>query len=102
MKSSALCGISCSVIIFSTGVWTGFGVTVLMLPQARPRSPSPAPWVNWSDIWFASSTAWFLIVSPPIVTLSVPTVPDAEEESPYEICHFEPFATLYVDDLVGS
>ena len=36
------------------------------------------------------------------MTLSVPTMPDAEEESPYEICHLELFCSLYVEDFVGS
>jgi hypothetical protein len=46
--------------------------------------------------------AWLLIVSPPIVTLSVPTVPEAEEESPYEIFQLEPFWFLKVEDFEGS
>ena len=35
-------------------------------------------------------------------TLSVPTVPEAEELSPYEIFHDAPLVALYVLDLVGS
>ena len=36
------------------------------------------------------------------MTWSVPTVPDAEDESPYEICHFKPLESLYVEDFLGS
>lgn len=39
---------------------------------------------------------------PPRETVSVPTVPEAEEESPYEICHLELLAALKVEDFVGS
>lgn len=42
------------------------------------------------------------MVNPPIVTLSVPTSPEAEELSPYEIFHCEPVEALKVDDLEGS
>jgi hypothetical protein len=42
------------------------------------------------------------MVSPPSVTLSVPTVPEAEEESPYEIFHEEPELALNVLDLLES
>jgi len=63
-------------------VATDLGVTVLMLPKARPRSPSPAPCWNWVERVWASSMDWSLMVRPPSVTFSVPTVPDAEELSP--------------------
>lgn len=43
-----------------------------------------------------------MIVRPPIVTLSVPTVPDAELESPYEICQLSPEEVWNVEDLEGS
>jgi hypothetical protein len=36
------------------------------------------------------------------VTLSVPTVPEADDESPYEIFHVDPFCVLNVEDLEGS
>lgn len=75
-------GMSSWVIMFSTGVATGVGLTVLMVGQARPRRPSLLSEANSVDRVLASSTAWFLIVRPPIVTLSVPTVPEAEEPSP--------------------
>lgn len=39
---------------------------------------------------------------PPRETVSVPTVPEAEEESPYEICHLELLAALKVEDFFGS
>lgn len=42
------------------------------------------------------------MTSPPMLTVSVPTVPEAEEESPYEICHLEDLEALKVDDFVGS
>lgn len=41
------------------------------------------------------------MASPPRVTVSVPTVPEAEEESPYEICHLEVLEALKVDDFSG-
>jgi hypothetical protein len=66
--------------MFSTGVLTGVGLTVLIEPNARPKRPSEeASWVNWEDNLFASSMAWFLTVMLPIWILSVPTVPDAED-----------------------
>jgi hypothetical protein len=88
--------------MFSTGVATGFGVTVLIAGQARPKSPSPVPCWKEEDIWFASSIAWFLTTSPPMEILSVPTVPEAEEPSPYEIFQVEPLMALNVEDLVES
>jgi len=39
---------------------------------------------------------------PPTLTLSVPTVPEAEEPSPYVICHVEPGEFWKVLDLEGS
>jgi len=50
----------------------------------------------------ASSIACSVMVSLPRVTVSVPTVPEAEEESPYEIFHFALFTTLNDEDLEGS
>ena len=43
MNSSVFWGMSAWEIMFSTGVATGFGVTVLMVPKAKPRRPSPTP-----------------------------------------------------------
>ena len=76
-------------IMFSIGVATGVGFTVLMLLQARPRRPSPDGCWNWEERVLASSMAWFLIVRPPVVTLYVLTSPDAVEE-PYWICQVLP------------
>lgn len=42
------------------------------------------------------------MASPPRVTVSVPTVPEAEEESPYEIFHLDVLEALKVDDFAGS
>lgn len=39
------------------------------------------------------------MVKPPMLTLSVPTFPEAEEPSPYEICQVEFAAVLKVEDL---
>ena len=88
--------------MFATGVATGVGCTVLMLPQARPRRPSPALVVNCCERVSASSMAWFCTVKPPMVMLSVPTVPDAEDWSPYWICHVLPDDSLKVEDFEGS
>jgi hypothetical protein len=46
--------------------------------------------------------AWFLIVRPPTVTLSVPTVPEAEDWSPYEIFHVDPAILLKLEEFVAS
>jgi hypothetical protein len=46
--------------------------------------------------------AWPVILSPPIVTLSVPTDPEAEEESPYEIFQVSPLEDLNVLDFEES
>jgi hypothetical protein len=102
VKSSAVFGMSLSSIKFWTGVATGLGVTVLIEGHARPRSPSPVPCWNSVERLFASSIAWFAIVSPPSDTLSVPTVPEAEEPSPYEIFQVEPLDVLKVEDLLES
>ena len=88
--------------MFSIGVATDVGFTVLMLPQARPRRPSPDDCWNRQERVLASSMAWFLIVRPPIVTLSVLTSPDAVEESPYWICQMLPGTFLKVLDLLRS
>lgn len=42
------------------------------------------------------------MVNPPMVTLSVPTSPEAEDWSPYEIFQVEPVCFLNVDDFLGS
>ncbi len=89
--------------MFSTGVLTGVGWTVLMEPKARPNRPSEeASCVNCDDNLLASSMAWFSTVMLPISILSVPTVPDADDESPYWICQEEPELFLNVLDFVGS
>jgi len=41
------------------------------------------------------------MVKPPIVTLSVPTEPEAPEPSPYVICQVEPSVFWKVLDCVG-
>ena len=43
-----------------------------------------------------------MIFKLPRTTLSVPTVPEAEELSPYEIFHVDPELALKVDDFVAS
>jgi len=53
-----------------------------MLLKASPRRPSPTPEANSVERFLASSMVWSLMVRPPMVTLSVPTVPEAEEPSP--------------------
>src|SRR4051812_6281444 len=87
--------------MFSTGVETGEGLTVLILPKAKPKRPSAVSRMNSGDNDLANSTAWFLMVKPPMVTLSVPTVSDVKELSPYEIFHFEPGWLWNVDDFFG-
>ena len=84
MKSSALAGMSFWVIIFSTGVATGCGLTVLIAGQAKPIRPSLVSETNSVDKVLASSTACAVIWMPPMVTLSVPTVPEADEPSPVD------------------
>src|SRR5436190_1508851 len=42
------------------------------------------------------------MVRPPMMTVSLPTSPDAEDLSPYEIFHVYPRSLLKVDDLDGS
>ena len=42
------------------------------------------------------------MTSPPMLTSSVPTVPEAEELSPYEIFQLEPAVFLNVLDFFGS
>ena len=82
VKSSWVLGISAWAIMFSTGVLTGLGVTVLIWPKARPSNPSPLNCWNWAEIFFASSTACFSTLKPPMTTVSVPTLPEAEDWSP--------------------
>lgn len=82
MNSSAFCGISCWVIMFSTGVGTGSGWTVLMDPNASPSKPSPVPWANEELSLLASSIDWFSTLKPPRTSVSVPTSPLAELPSP--------------------
>jgi len=53
-----------------------------MFEKARPKRPSPTPEANSVERFFASSMVWAWMVRPPMVTLSVPTVPEAEEPSP--------------------
>lgn len=50
-----------------------------MLLKARPTNPSEASETKVEDTFLASSTAWVLTVVPPMVTVSVPTEPDAPE-----------------------
>ena len=52
------------------------------IPHARQRRPSPVSCWNSVESTLASSTAWFLMRSPPTVTLSVPTSPEALLPSP--------------------
>lgn len=42
------------------------------------------------------------MANPPMVTVSVPTVPDAEDPSPYEISQVELLDDLKVEDLAES
>jgi hypothetical protein len=74
----------------STGVRTGLGLTVLIFPNPSPRRPSPAPFVNWALSLLASSIDYPSTHNPPNVTLSVPTVPEAVDPSPYLIFQVEP------------
>jgi len=71
------------------------------LPQAKPRSPSPVSCWNSDERTLASSTAWFLMRSPPTVTLSVPTSPEALLPSPYEMFQVEPELVLNVLEFLG-
>jgi hypothetical protein len=52
-------------------------IPVLMLLKARPTSPSLVSEMKVDETWLASSIAWPWTVVPPIVTVSVPTTPDA-------------------------
>jgi hypothetical protein len=45
--------------------------------------------------------AWFSTQSPPRVTWSVPTSPEAPEPSPYLIFHVAPVIFLYEEDFLG-
>ena len=59
------------LIMFSTGVATGVGVTVLIEGHARPSSPSlPPSWRKLELSFSASSTAWPAIAMSPTVTVS--------------------------------
>lgn len=57
---------------FSKNVFCLVGVTVLMVPKARPTSPD---WfwllVKDAETVLADSIAWLSTVTPPMVTLSV-------------------------------
>lgn len=57
---------------------------------------------NWVERDWASSMACFWMTRPPTLTTSVPTVPEAEEPSPYEIFQDEPEEFWNVLDWVGS
>jgi len=70
-------------IMFCTGVLTGSGDTVLIAGHANPSSPSlPSPEENCALIFSASSTACLGTATPPMVTVSRYTFPEAEEPSP--------------------
>lgn len=58
-------------------VFCGVGETVLMLLKARPTRPSEVSEVKEEETVLASSTAWPLTTVEPMVTVSVPTLPDA-------------------------
>ena len=75
--------ISFLLIMFSTGVATGLGETVLIVGQAKPRRPSlPPSWRKLELSLSASSTAWPGMAMSATVTVSVKTLPEAEEPSP--------------------
>ena len=89
--------------MFSTGVLTAVGWTVLIWPNARPRRPlDPVSETNSVETWSASSIAWCLTVRPPMVRLSVPTVPEAEEWSQNVMSNVEPAILWKLEDFVGS
>ena len=69
-------------------------IPVLMLLNERPTSPSEPSETKDDETWVASSTAWFLTVVLPIVTVSVPTVPDAPLPSAYWIFQVYPLSDL--------
>jgi hypothetical protein len=75
---------------------------VLMLPNDRPTSPSLAPERNWSEALEAISTACDLTVVPPMVTVSVPTVPEDPLPSAYWIDQVAPESSFQVVLLEGS
>lgn len=69
--------------MLSKNVFCCSGFTVLILLKPRPRRPSElASSTKLSVISKASSMAWLLTVAPPILTISVPTMPAALDLSP--------------------
>ena len=48
-----------------------------------------------------SSTAWEVTVAPPMLTVSVPTIPAEDEPSPYVMLYDCPSNNLKVEDLSG-
>lgn len=81
----------------------GVNLPVLMLLKARPTRPS----LFWSrtnepETEVASSTTCCVTVAPPILTVSVPALPEADEPSPYLICQVSPLTDLKVELLDGS
>lgn len=73
-----------------------------MLPNDSPTSPSLAPETNWAEALSAISTACPLTVVPPMVTVSVPTVPEDPEPSAYWISQDAPDSSFQVVLLEGS
>ena len=80
------------------------GLTVLILLKARPTRPLDCVSVTKEpETAEASSTAWFVAVAPPMLTVSVPTtLPVAFEPSPNVMANVLPLSALNVCDLVGS
>src|ERR1700736_5666595 len=75
-------------IIDSNGVLTGCGCTEFKCPNASPRIPSADPSRNCGPRnCFASWTACLSIIMFPISISSNPTVPAAEDPSPYSTSH---------------
>lgn len=66
----------------SKNVFCWVGETVLMLEKANPTSPSDPSEVKEEETFLASSTAWPLTTVEPMVTVSVPTEPEALLPSP--------------------
>lgn len=73
-----------------------------MLLKPSPRRPSVSTSETKDELTaVASSTAWLVTVTPPTVTVSVPTVPDAELPSPNIILNLSPASVSNVEDAEG-
>jgi len=78
------------------------GLTVFSVEKASPRRPSLlVSDTKDAETDVASSTACDVAVAPPITTVSVPTVPEAPDPSPYEIDQVDPARVLKLALLAG-